>query len=274
MRYLKRFNEELKGSTFRSAATKLKQLGHIRRSQEIESHAKDVEEREEREKIEQRTKWLKEQAPFQLQYYKTRYNSATKSHDSDLLCEGLFYIDPSFDNSWFSDSVYDYISDNRQYGLFMFFDFGTTPADVETERKWKEIESKLSEESYNGMYYGTRMGVNIIPEGSAAPVSNAKCYWESRDNDMFIFANRSEAMRFKKLLIEALEGKIKWGRNEWNKDGIMSCFDRYFISDENWRQRNIDKGEIHMDPIFAKEDMPKLVSSIRTGLSVNQIYRQ
>ena len=50
MRYLKRFNEELKGSTFRSAATKLKQLGHIRRSQEIE----------------QRTKWLKEQAPFQF----------------------------------------------------------------------------------------------------------------------------------------------------------------------------------------------------------------
>ena len=155
MRYLKRFNEELKGSTFRSAATKLKQLGHIRRSQEIE----------------QRTKWLKEQAPFQLQYYKTRYNSATKSHDSDLLCEGLFYIEPSFDNSWFSDSVYDYIHDSRQYGLFMFFDFGTTPADVETEHKWKEIESKLSEETYNGMYYGTRMGVKIIPEESAVVVS-------------------------------------------------------------------------------------------------------
>jgi len=257
MRYLKRFNEELKGSTFRSAATKLKQLGHIRRSQEIE----------------QRTKWLKEQAPFQLQYYKTRYNSATKSHDSDLLCEGLFYIEPSFDNSWFSDSVYDYIHDSRQYGLFMFFDFGTTPADVETEHKWKEIESKLSEETYNGMYYGTRMGVKIIPEESAVVVSNGKCYWESRDNDIFIFANRSEAMRFKKLLIEALEGKIKWGRNEWNKDGIISCFDRYFISDENWRQQKINKGEEPSEQVFTKEDMPKLVSSIRTGLSVNQLYR-
>ena len=50
MRHLKRFNEELKGSTFRSAATKLKQLGHIRRSQEIESYAKGVEEREEKQR--------------------------------------------------------------------------------------------------------------------------------------------------------------------------------------------------------------------------------
>lgn len=273
MKYLKRFNEELKGSTFRNAATKLKQLGHIRRSQEIESHAIDVEEREARQRIEQRIKWLKEQDPFKLQYYKTKYNSATKSHDNELLCEGLFYIEPSFDDGWFSDSVYDYEYDSRQYGLFMFFDFGTTPADVETQNKWKEIESKLSEESYNGMYYGTRMGVNIIPEGSAVVVSNAKCYWESRDSDMFLFANRSEAMRFKKILIESLEGKVKWGTNEWNKNGIISCFDRYFINDEKWRQRRIEKGEEASEPIFKKEDMPKLASSIKTGLSINQLYR-
>ena len=155
----------------------------------------------------------------------------------------------------------------------MFFEFGTTPADVETERKWKEIESKLSEESYNGMYYGTRMGVEVIPEGSATVVSNGKCHWESRDNDIFIFANRSEAMRFKKLLIEALEGKIKWGKNQWNPDGIMSCFDRYFTNDENWRQQKINKGEEPSEQVFTKEDMPKLANTVRTGLSINQLYR-
>ncbi len=274
MRYLKRFNEELKGSTFRSAATKLKQLGHIRRSQEIESHAIDVEEREKREKIEQRTKWLKEQGSFQLQYHKARYNSATKSHDHTLLCEGNFYIEPSFDSDWFRDSVYDYESDSSQYGLFMFFEFGTTPADVETQSKWESIESQLSEESYDGMYYGTRMGIQVIPEGNAAIVSNGKCYWESRDNDIFVFSNRSEAMRFKKLLIEALEGKIKWGKNQWNPDGIMSCFDRYFLNDENNRKSKIARGETLSDPIFTREDMPKIISSVKTGLSVNQLYRQ
>lgn len=274
MKHLKRFNEELKGSTFRSAADKLKKMGHIRRSQEIESHAIEVEEREERQRIEQRTQQLKEQAPFQLQYYKSRYNSSTRSHDNNLLCEGLFYIEPSFDNGWFSDSVSDYENDSRQYGLFMFFDFGTTPADVETEHKWKEIESQLSEEAYDGMYYGTRMGVNIIPEGHATPTSNGRCFWESRDNDMFIFANRSEAMRFKKLLIEAIEGKINWGKNKWNEKGIISCFDRYFINDENYRKVKIDRGEEPSEPVFTKEDMPKLISTIRTGLSVNQLYRQ
>lgn len=273
MRHLKRFNEELKGSTFRSAADKLKRLGHIRRSQEIESHAIDVEEREEKQRIEQRTKWLKEQGPFQLQYYKSRYNSATKSHDEDLLCEGSFYIEPSFNYIWFSDSVSDYLHDSRQYGLLMFFEFGTTPADVETANKWKEIESKLSEESYHGMYYGTRLGIQVIPEGNAAVVSNGKCFWESRDSDMFLFTNRSEAMRFKKLLIEALEGKITWGKNEWDERGIISGFDRYFINDENYRQRKIDRGEEPEEIVFSKEDMPKIISTIRTGLSVNQLYR-
>lgn len=271
MKYLKKFNEELKGSTFRSAATKLKQMGHIRRSQEIESHAKDVEEREERQRIEQRTKWLREQAPFKLQYYKSKYNSATRSHDSNLLCEGLFYIEPSFDYNWFSDSVSDWLSE--QYSLFMYFEFGTTPADVETEHNWKEIESKLSEESYHGMYYGTRLGIQVIPEGNASVVSNGECFWEGRDNDSFIFANRSEAMRFKKLLIEALEGKIKWGKNEWNKDGIISCFDKYFINEENWRNQKIDKGITPPEPVFTKEDMPKIINTIKTGLSVNQLYR-
>lgn len=272
MKYLKRFNEELKVSTFRSAATKLKSIGHIRRSQEIESYANDIEEREQIKKIEQRTNLLKEQEPFQLQYHKSRYNSTTKSNDHTLLCEGLFYIEPSFDDSWFSDSAYDYESD--QHNLFMFFEFGTTPADVETQSKWKSIESQLSEETYDGMYYGTRMGIQVIPEGNASIVSNGKCDWESRDNDIFVFSNRSEAMRFKKLLIEALERKIKWGKNQWNSDGIMSCFDRYFLNDENKRKSKIARGETLSDPIFTKEDMPKIISSIKTGLSVNQLYRQ
>ncbi len=272
MKYLKKFNEELKSSTFRSAATKLKQLGHIRRSQEIESHAIDVEEREEIERIEQRTKWLKEQAPFRLQFYKTKYNAATRSHSSDLLCEGNFYIEPSFDDGWFSDSGYDYRSDGSQYGLFMYFEFGTTPADVETSNTFREIESKLSEEVYDGMVYGTRLGIEVIPEGHAAVTSNGRCFWEARDNDQFIFANRSEAMRFKKLLIEVLEGKIEWGKNKWNVNGIMSCFDRYFLNDVNYIQRKLDKGE-SVEPLFTKEDMPKLINTIKTGLSVNQLYK-
>ena len=273
MKYLKRFNEELKGSTFRSAATKLKQLGHIRRSQEIESHAIDVEEREEKARIEQRTQWLKEQGPFRLQYYKVSWNSATKSHNNDLLCEGNFYIEPSFDGDWFSDSGYDYRQEDRKYGLFMYFEFGTTPADVETATAWKEIESKLSEEAYDGMYYGTRMGIEIIPEGHAGVTSNGRCFWEARDNDQFIFANRSEAMRFKKLLIEAIEGKIEWGKNKWNEKGIMTCFDRYFLRESNYRQSKIDKGQPAEELLFTKEDMPKLVSTLKTGLSVNQLYK-
>ena len=57
MRYLVKFNE-LKSSTYKSAATKLKGLGHERRAGEIEKWIKTAEERERIQRIKDtRAKW-------------------------------------------------------------------------------------------------------------------------------------------------------------------------------------------------------------------------
>ena len=42
MKHLRKFNEELKSSTYASAATKLKNMGHIRRAGELEQWTKEV----------------------------------------------------------------------------------------------------------------------------------------------------------------------------------------------------------------------------------------
>jgi hypothetical protein len=140
----------------------------------------------------------------------------------------------------------------------MPFEFGTTPADSETLESWKEIE--LSDDSYDDIYWSTRLMIEIIPEGYSNVVSNGECTWESKESDIFVFANRSEAIRFKKLFIEAIEGKNTWGKNQWCLEGIKSEFDRFFRSKDT-------------DSIFTKEDIPKIANSIKTGLNINKLYR-
>lgn len=273
MKYLKRFNEELKSSTYRSASAKLKQLGHVRRSGEIESYAKEIEERERQERINKRHKDIKSFPPFQLKWYKTKWDSSTKKTLEEPFTEGLFYIEPSFPYDWFGDMVWDYENDSKQYGLLLPLEFATVPADEETANSWKEIESKLSDESWDDIYWSMRLMVQVVVEGEANVTSNGKCFWEARESDLFVFANRSEAMRFKKLLIDALEGKNTWGKNEWYSEGMKSSFDKFFERDIKWRSDKKEKNQQVEEPTLTPDDMPKLISTIKTGLNINQLYR-
>ena len=274
MKYLKKFNEELKGSTFRSAALKLKQLGHTRRSQEIESYAIDVEEREKKSQIEQRQKDMAQFGAFALTYYKVRWDSSKKAHIETPIMSGNFYLEPGFDYGWFGDMVYDWIHDGSQYGLFAPIEIGTSPADDLTIQKWNELESagSFSEESWQGVYFGTRLMAQICKEGEVGVTSNGVCAWESRDSDIFVFSSRAEAMRFKKMIVEALEGKNLFGKDPYSPGGLYGDFEKYFENDKKWRDEKVAKGEVY-ETVFVKEDMPKLANTVRTGLSINQLYR-
>ena len=46
MKYLRKFNEELKSSTYKLASNKLKGMGHIRRSSELEKWSEEVANKE------------------------------------------------------------------------------------------------------------------------------------------------------------------------------------------------------------------------------------
>jgi len=265
MKYLKRYNEELLPSTYRSASTKLKTIGHVRRSGEMEAYAKELEEKERLRKNEIRRQGMTSIDPFHLIYLKSSYNSSTKSHSEKFLCDGLFYIEPSFDWSWFSDMYVDWENDNFSYTLSLPFEFGTMPADEETQQKFDA--APFSEEAYEGVHYGTRMWLNIINQNERDVSVSGKYSWEGRDSDEFVFATRQEAIRFKKCLADAVEGKTQWGKTGWAPEGIQSNFNDYFKNSKEWREKN-NKPESH----FTKDDMPKIAESIRR-MSLNQIYR-
>lgn len=265
MKYLKKYNEELLPSTYRTASTKLKNIGHARRSTQMEAYAKELEEKERLRKNEVRRQSMTSVDPFHLVFLKSSYNSSTRSSSETKLCEGLFYIEPSFDWSWFSDMYGDWEIDNCSYNLSLPFEFGTMPADAETQQKFDA--ANFSEEAYDGVHYGTRMWLNIINQGETEVRPYGKYSWEGRDGDEFVFGSRQEAIRFKKCFADAVEGKTQWGRSSWAPEGIISNFNQFFKNDGEYRERS-NKPESH----FTKDDMPKIVESIRR-MSLNQIYR-
>lgn len=253
MKYLKKYNEELLPSTYRSASTKLRTIGHGRRSAEMEAYAKELEEKERLRKNEIRRQGMISVDPFHLIFLRGSYGNPP---NEKVLCEGLFYIEPSFDWSWFQDMYADWENDNCSYTLSLPFEFGTMPADEETQQKFDAAPK--SEDAYEGVHYGTRMWLNIINENEREVSVSGKYSWEGRDGDYFVFGSRQEAIRFKKCLADAVEGKTQWGKSEWAPEGIQSNFNGYFKN----------KPESY----FTKDDMPKLAESIRR-MSLNQIYR-
>ena len=278
-RKAKDLNEELDPSTYSSAANKLKQLGHLRRSTEMETYAKELKERERLKKIEQRHKDIKSFPPFHLKYYKSRWNAKTQSATEELLCEGMFYIEPSFPYDWFRDMMSDWEYDSKQYGLWLYLEFGTVPADEQTAQAWQTVKSKLSDEEYDDIYWANRLSVQLFKENEVVVTSNGKCHLECRESDIFVFGSRSEAMRFKKTLIESLEGKNTWGKNQWCSEGVKSSFEAFFQKDLEWRKRQKEKDEPALfdkespEQPFKPEDMPKLINTVKTGLSINELYR-
>lgn len=274
MKYLKRYNEELLPSTYVSASSKLKQLGHVRRSKELEDWSKVEQERLKKQQQLIRKGELSQFPPFKLKFYKQRWNANTKVTEEDFLGEGLFYVEPSFGSDWFGDMMYDHESDG--HGLSIPIEFGTTPANEESEVVWEEIKNKcssLKEQEYDGITYNTRMWIKLFDSDSYVITNENKCYWETSDNGLFVLDSRSEAVRFKKLLVESLEGKNQWGKNKWSPEGMYGHFMKFFQRDLEWRVKEREAGKNKLEQYFKPEHMPIIANKVKMGLSINDLYR-
>ena len=156
MRYLVKFNE-LKSSTYKSAATKLKGLGHERRAGEIEKWIKTAEERERIQRIKDtRAKWahtgvfrcsiLEQRSERTGQDVVRRFVDPTNDYTIDgnkvgsggpIQMTGNFHIAIFSDDDMFYDRLHDYVSDNDMY---VNFTVGIVPADDETEEWFTSID--------------------------------------------------------------------------------------------------------------------------------------
>ncbi len=262
MKYLKRFNEELKVSTYKSAADKLTKMGHKRRGAQMLDYATQREKEEERKRLQETIDEMSRFEPFNL---------ILKGNGERI---GKFHIMPSAEISWFTDTLNDWLWDGMNYSLSIPFEFGIIAADEETEETFKDWN--WSPEKYDGVSWPSRMYFSAINTNSPS--------FDSWDRDVFYFATRADAMRFKKMLVDLLEDKNDWYFKRWNPDGVVNTIKEFLspeyisglISRMNYNNttlaENLGMSEEEIKEKIEVINYQNVINSAK-NIKINQIYR-
>jgi hypothetical protein len=274
MKHLKSINE-LKSSTYRNAATKLKQMGHIRRSGELEEWTKEVENKERDARELANFNSFKHDVPFKINLVKTKWDSSTKTRNHEIMMTGNFYLKPSFDDSWAQDQYNDNINEDGtcSYAYHMPFEIGIMAADDDTKEHFRMIEKHLSDEVYEGVYWNQRLYYKIINEGAKEITPTGDYSWECRENDEIMFENRAEALRFKKMFVDAVHGRNTFGNSKWvpsMHEQLKKFFLGEWIQKYNYDTKSYDK--VESSETFNEEAFKRFLDSTNR-MSINQLYR-
>jgi hypothetical protein len=181
MKYLKKFNEELKPSTYFSASRKLAKIGHLDRSKDLKDWGLEMESREEMDKW---RKNIEKYSPFGV------FKMTIKNDDGETIT-GDFYLDINFDDMAFLDEP--------ENGITFFL--GLIPTSEELINKYKELCQDF--DFGNGFFWGKIFHIeyNIVDQ----KVELTKWDFDDYDSDMngkITFADRASANKFKNLLIK------------------------------------------------------------------------
>ena len=192
MKYLKRFNEELKPRTYLSAAKKLTAIGHTDRANALKDWAGETEKREEIIKWKEQ---LQNYSPFGI--YKV--NVVNPETGEKLTAD--FALDVNFDELAFEDSFeYEKEKDpNNVSGVNIFFFIGLIPTSEELIKKCEEIMPEP--EFGNGMFWGMCFGIDFkVQNGEVIFDKFSLDDYDDNLSGNVSFADRASAGKFKNLL--------------------------------------------------------------------------
>jgi hypothetical protein len=192
MKYLKRFNEELRPRTYLSAAKKLTAIGHTDRANTLKDWANETEKREEIIKWKER---IQEYSPFGI------YKVNIVNPESGEMFTADFALDLSFDELAFEDSFeYEKQKDpNNINGVNIFFFIGLIPTSEEVLKKCEEVmpESEFG----NGMFWGMCFGIDFkVQNGEVILDKFTLDDYDETLSGNISFADRASAAKFKNLL--------------------------------------------------------------------------
>jgi hypothetical protein len=181
MKYLKKFNEELRPQTYLSAARKLAKLGHTDRANALKDWAKETEKKEEMIKWQDRIQDYAQFGTFKL---------SVKNTETNETLTGDFHLDISFDELAFSDEP--------ESGITFFIGLIPTSEDL----IYQYMELCPDYDFGNGFFWGKIF--NLEYELGDTVVFTKWNMWDYDDemNGKINFADRSSANKFKNLLIQ------------------------------------------------------------------------
>ena len=237
MKYLKRFNEELKPSTYNSAAQKLKKKGFIERSNRLKTHASEVS-------------------------YKNNVEEFSKFGVYELVIDldgqkhtGKFYLNISaFDTGGFEDQFDDFKETGEGS---IWIPVAIIPYDKETLERFSKI---YDDEISTGYVWAFSMSIDFnITEDS---IDFKNIIVEDYDSDLYgivKFGNRKDAIQFKKLLSNVFVEKSLNYPSAYM--GYNSFYDAFYTDGEKVGLNNYSG--------FSGENIK---NCIMTNLSINDIY--
>lgn len=225
MKYLKKFNEELKPQTYFTASKKLRKLGHERRAGELETWGKEVESHESIQKwksnIEKYSKWGK--ANFKFLHSKKIVPQFT----------GDFYLAFIFDDFNNSESIADAKEGTKGYFNFSIgFSVGLIPVDEETLQKCKE--NFPDNDFGNGFFWGLWVNVDYKVEDSILKFDKIQYfpYDESLTLNPQIM-NRRGALSFKDSLMACFDENADYPSQDTRFHSMCQALERCLIQQLN-----------------------------------------
>lgn len=214
MKYLKRFNEELKPSTYRSAARKLDKIGHSKRSGDLRNWADKRELDDNLKKWNENVEQFKKFGIFKLNI---------KSDQGELTED--FYLNFVLDRDAFAESL-NYI---REDGCNFWFGIIIIPATEEVIERCNDVLP--DPDFYNGGYWGISFNINCkinVDDNIEVVEHSLDSYDKSLTGDVSI-ADRRSANKFRKILIDIFSDEnldYPSGYNDF--DNIWDMLNLYF----------------------------------------------
>lgn len=278
MKHLKRYNEELDPGTYSSAADKLRRMGHKRRPVELEEWADVIRKRNSDAKKVRVLAEAKKLGQFKFRFLS--YNNKTKSLGIEY---GNYYpyFEINYDELSYRKS--DYLETDSFYSLPIYM--GLIPVDEEDRETLVSQNPSQIEESQHGIYWVQEINFNLSishrfaagdtpflthlkkenPNNKLNPINdgeiipNGTLSIESNICNEIYLGDRSNAIKFRKMLINLFEGDIDF---HFEKNNNFINFNSEIIE-------NLCDAE--NDPI-SPEEYQRFLDSIRF-IPINQLYR-
>ena len=253
MRYLRKYNEELKSDTYKSAADKLAKMGHVKRPEELMKFHVAAKEKE---KEEDKRKAIEEAS--ELGTYKMTLNGPNVRFTGD------FYVYFYWNNDNFDESYEDWKRFDTS-SLWLQFDLAVLPASEESKEFVQNVLDKEIGLNYDGRCFLGCFGLNLTQGGNSMDENdrptyvlkpNSGFYWEEYHNIDWYMADRGSAQKFKKMLYDIFEGNIIWRETPKLPGGVKEQILDFLCSDMN----------------HTLEEFEEFIESLKR-ISVNKIYK-
>ena len=203
---------------------------------------------------------------------------------------GKFYLQMCLESDWFKDQLSDWLYEGMDWNMGIAMEFAIIPPDDETLKMIETSEDKDIEYFRNNSmwsddyrYWSNRLWITLAGNGGTPKSFAGLGGFEDRDGFSFYFNSRSEAMRFRNLVADTLEGKTNW--SSWRERTIATQLkDTVVLDEENWREKMMskylpgreDKYELDNPDTWPKnpftEDAYKRAVDAVRRMSVNGLY--